>query len=149
MRIIRKLVATLIIASVCLCGVFAYDQNFDDIVVEQEYVASTTEDNFNSIASNTQTWYEFVTECLGQEPDSFYNVTSENMDEEDNYIISNLPGYLDAWCYVEDNDVYAFTIARAIDEETGFVPDGWFVLCHYSEATDKWTFYMYYFGIEY
>ncbi|MCR4938550.1 MAG: hypothetical protein K5930_00410 [Treponemataceae bacterium] len=149
MRTIRKLAAMLLIVSLCFLGLFAYDQNFDEIVVAGEWIASTTEDNFKSIASNIQTWHDFSTECLGQEPDSFYNVTPENMDEEDKYVIDNLAGYIEAWGYVEDNDVYAYTIARSIEEETGFVPEGWLVLCHYSANTNKWTFYMYYFGIQY
>ena len=139
----------LLIATVCICGIFAYDQDFDSIVVESEWITSASADSFNSIASNTQSWYNFAKECLGREPDRFYNVNTSNMDAEDQYVISNLPGYIEAWSYVEDDDVYASTIARSIDEDTGFVPDGWLVLCHFSAKTNNWTFYMYYFGIQY
>ena len=148
MKTTRKLAVMLLIAFVCCLGAFAYDQNFDNSVVEGEWIVSTSLDNFNSIAGNTQTWYDFMKETLGGEPARFYNVNPSNFDAEDHSILTNLQGYIESWEYVEDNDVYAYVIARTIEADSGLVPDGWLVLCHYSKAKNSWTFYMYYFSVE-
>jgi len=148
MKTVRKLAAVLIIATLFVSGAFAYDQNFDGLIVDGEWIVSTSEDNFSSIAGNTQVWEDFMTETIGAEPDHFYNVNMSNLDDEDNYVLTNLQGYIEKNCYVEDNDVYAYIIARSIDTDTGIVPDGWLVLTHYSAKKDIWTSYMYYFGID-
>lgn len=148
MKTVRKLAAVLIIATLFVSGAFAYDQNFDSLIVDGEWIVSTSEDNFSSIAGNTQVWEDFMTETIGAEPDHFYNVNMSNLDDEDNYVLTNLQGYIEKNCYVEDNDVYAYIIARSIDTDTGIVPDGWLVLTHYSAKKDIWTSYMYYFGID-
>ena len=148
MRKLRKLTALLLVAVVCTGGVFAYDQSFDDLVVDGEWIVSTSINNFESIAGNTQSWYDFMKETLGDTPERFYNVNIENLDDEDDAILTNLQGYIESYNYVENNDVYAYIIARTIEADSGLVPDGWLVLCHYGKAKNQWTFYMYYFSVD-
>ena len=148
MKTVRKLAAVLLIAALCISGAFAYDPAFNDLIVDGEWIVSTSQDNFMSIAGNVQTWEDFMTETIGAEPDHFYNVNNSNYDDEDQYILTNLQSFIEESSYVEDNDVYAYIIARTIEEDTGIVPDGWLVLMHYSAKTNNWTSYMYYFGID-
>ncbi|MCR4715360.1 MAG: hypothetical protein K5751_13405 [Treponemataceae bacterium] len=147
MKIVRKLTAVLLIALLFISAAFAYDPDFDKLIVEGEYISSSSVDNFASIAGNERTWNNFMKETIGADPDYFYNVNPSNFDDEDRYVLSNLQGYIEESSYVENNDVYAYIIARSIDEDTGIVPDGWLVLMHYSAKTNNWTSYMYYFGM--
>lgn len=147
MGTMRKLAAVLFIASICILGVFAYDQDFDDIVIKNEWIVATSIDNFTTIAGNTQTWQEFVAKCLDVAPRKFSNISPSSMNAEDNYVITNLPDYIEENILLEDNDVYACVIAKNVYIDSGIVADGWLVLSHYSESVDEWTFYLYSFSV--
>lgn len=146
MRITRKLAVMLLITFVCCLGVFAYEQGFDECVVEGEWITSISADNFNSIATNKKTWLGYTSEWLDTTPSSFALIDA-NDDELLDFVLDNLMGYIETWNYVEDNDVYAHLIANNVYEDSGIIVDGWLVVSHYSAKTDNWTFYVYSFSM--
>ena len=143
MRTTRKLVIILMISFVCCFGAFAYDQAFENSVVEGEWIGPASIDNFGSLAENSQAWLDFAEKCLDKKPAKLTKVELSTIEGT----IKNLQEYIEASTFVEDNDVYAYVISKSTDADTGIVSEGWLILSHYSKKANSWTFYAYSFKV--
>ena len=77
--------------------------------------------------------------------DKCFQITEDNVDEEDMKMMANLQNCIVEKYNVQDRDSYESFVFRSVDETS---MDGWFVFSHYSEsATDKWFHYIFYFSV--
>ena len=77
--------------------------------------------------------------------DKCFQITEDNVDEEDIKMMTNLQNCIVEKYNVQDRDSYESFVFRSVDETS---MDGWFVFSHYSEsATDKWFHYIFYFSV--
>lgn len=143
----RRFMAVMIFLTLCMTGIAAYDADFPEFIIGGELIANVPVENFLPVAADYDSWYSFMASSIGQNPDVFYQITNDNMDQSDYYAIRNLQSYIEESTDVNDNDVYAFVLARQI--ENGNVPDGWLIMSHFSEPKDTWTHIAYYFGVEF
>lgn len=122
--------------------------DFSESVFYSDFYETTTRFdfmNFYQSMSMDDIVYFISSIFEGASLENCFQITEDNIDEEDWEMVSNLQIYITQNFDLEDRDSYDSIIIRSADDISF---DGWVVFTHFSEtATDKWFHYIFYFDM--
>lgn len=144
MKAVKRILALAAVMIIGLANAFALSE--DNTVVEK--LGNLSRSEFEETMNDTteDEWIEVIGESMGEESSitSFYQVTDENLDEEDEEMLDFVEKNLKKNYGVTKNDAFISMVIRDINIAKSSL-DGWMVLTHYDGK--KYLHYPFYFAL--